>query len=60
MLLIHDPNKLVQRSVLQSPRLTDSEVEAFSAMTNVSTEILRAISLRASLYEELHGRKKSC
>jgi hypothetical protein len=45
MLLIHDPNKLVQRCVLQSPRLTDSEVEAFAAMTNISTEALRAISL---------------
>jgi hypothetical protein len=45
MLLIRDPNKLVQRCVLQSPRLTDSEVEIFAAMTNLSTEILRTISL---------------
>jgi hypothetical protein len=44
MLLIRDPNKLVQRAVLQSPRLTDSEVEAFSAMTNLTGEILRQIS----------------
>jgi hypothetical protein len=45
MLLIRDPNKLVQKSVLQSPRLTDTEVESFAAMTNVSAEILRIISL---------------
>lgn len=45
MLLIRDPNKLVQRAVLQSPRLTDSEVEAFSAMTNLTGEILRVISM---------------
>lgn len=45
LLLIRDPNKLVQRSVLQSPRLTDSEVESFAAMSNVSSEILRSISL---------------
>lgn len=45
MLLIHDPNKLVQRCVLQSPRLTDTEVEAFASMTNLTGEILRAISL---------------
>ncbi|MBZ5695213.1 MAG: hypothetical protein LAN36_07615 [Acidobacteriia bacterium] len=45
MLLIHDSNKLVQRCVLQSPRLTDSEVEAFASMTNLTGEILRAISL---------------
>ena len=44
MLLIRDPNKLIQRAVLQSPKLTDSEVEAFSAMTNLTGEILRVIS----------------
>jgi hypothetical protein len=43
--LIRDPNKLIQRSVLQSPRLTDSEVELFSAQTNLSVEVLRAISM---------------
>ncbi|MGA8366361.1 MAG: hypothetical protein ACLQMT_08645 [Candidatus Acidiferrales bacterium] len=45
MLLIRDPNKLVQRCVLQSPRLTESEVESFAAMSNLSSEILRSISL---------------
>ena len=45
MLLIRDPNKLIQRSVLQSPRLTDTEVEAFAAMTSLPAETLRAISL---------------
>ncbi len=45
MLLIKDPNKLVQRCVLQSPRLSETEVEAFSAMTNLSGEILRTISM---------------
>jgi hypothetical protein len=44
-LLIRDNNKLVQRCVLQSPRLTDSEVEAYATMTNLSKELLRAISL---------------
>jgi hypothetical protein len=45
MLLIRDPNKLVQRCVLQSPRLTETEVEAFAAMTSLPAETLRAISL---------------
>ena len=45
MLLIHDSNKLVQRCVLQSPRLTDTEAEAFASMTNLTGEILRSISL---------------
>ncbi len=44
MLLIHDSNKLIQRAVLQSPKLTDSEVESFASMTNLSGETLRAIS----------------
>ena len=45
MLLIRDPNKLVQRCVLQSPRLTDTEVEGFAAMSSLTGEILRSISL---------------
>jgi len=45
LFLIKDPNKIVQRAVLQSPRLTDLEVEGFSAMANVSTEVLRIISM---------------
>jgi hypothetical protein len=44
MLLIHDSNKLIQRCVLQSPRLTDSEVESFASMTNLPGETLRTIS----------------
>jgi hypothetical protein len=45
MILIKDPNKLVQRCVLQSPRLTDMEVEGFAKMTNLSEEVFRVISL---------------
>jgi ParB-like chromosome segregation protein Spo0J len=42
--LIRDSNKVVQRAVLQSPRLTDQEVEAFAAMSNLNDEILRLIA----------------
>jgi hypothetical protein len=45
MLLIRDSNRLVQKCVLQSPRLSETEVESFAAMSNLSTEILRTISL---------------
>jgi hypothetical protein len=45
MLLIRDSNKLVQKCVLQSPRLSETEVEHFAAMANLTGEILRAISL---------------
>jgi hypothetical protein len=41
--LIRDTNKVVQRAVLQSPRLTDQEVESFASMTNLTDEILRMI-----------------
>jgi hypothetical protein len=41
--LIRDTNKVVQRAVLQSPRLTDQEVEAFAGMTSLTDEILRII-----------------
>jgi len=42
-ILIRDPNKLVSVSVLSSPKLTESEVENFAKMANVSEEILRII-----------------
>jgi hypothetical protein len=42
--LIRDSNKVVQRAVLQSPRLTDQEVEAFAAMSALTDEILRLIA----------------
>jgi len=44
MLLIRDPNKMVQRAVLQSPRISEQEVESYSAMTTVSEEVLRRIA----------------
>ena len=44
-LLIRDPSKVVSRAVLGSPKLTESEVESFAAMKNVSQEILRMISM---------------
>jgi hypothetical protein len=42
--LIRDPCKVVQRAVLQSPRVTDSEIEFFASMANLNDEILRIIS----------------
>ncbi|MEO8077799.1 MAG: hypothetical protein ABI818_15840 [Acidobacteriota bacterium] len=43
--LIRDSNKLVAAAVLSSPKLTESEVEAFSKMANVSEEVLRTIAM---------------
>ena len=43
--LIRDPNKLVSAAVLSSPKLTDSEVENFAKLANVSEEVLRTIGM---------------
>lgn len=42
--LIRDSNKVVQRAVLQSPRLTGQEVESFASMSSLTDEILRLIA----------------
>ena len=44
-ILIRDPNKLVSAAVLSSPKLSDSEVENFAKMANVSEDILRTIGM---------------
>src|SRR5262249_53908853 len=35
-ILVRDPNRLVATAVIGSPRLTEAEIESFSAMKNVS------------------------
>jgi hypothetical protein len=42
-ILIRDPNRIVASAVLGSPRITESEIESFASMKNVSDEILRHI-----------------
>jgi hypothetical protein len=46
--LIRDSNKLVSAAVLSSPKLTESEVEAFTKMGNVSEDVLRIIGMNRS------------
>ncbi len=41
--LIRDPNKLVAIAVLSSPKVTETEIEAYSRMANLSEEVLRII-----------------
>ena len=45
VILIRDANKLVSRAVLQSPKLSEHEVENFASMKDVSDEVLRRIAL---------------
>jgi hypothetical protein len=42
--LIRDSNKLVAAAVMSSPKLTETEVEAFAKMANVSEDVLRIIA----------------
>jgi hypothetical protein len=43
--LIRDSNKLVAAAVLSSPKLTETEVEAFAKMANVTEDVLRIIAM---------------
>lgn len=45
-LLLRDPNRLVQRFVLQNPRMTDEEVVALAKNRNVERELLDGICRR--------------
>jgi hypothetical protein len=42
--LIRDSNKLVCVAVLSSPKITDSEIEAFARQANLSEDVLRVIA----------------
>ena len=44
-MLIRDTSRVVYRAVLGSPKITESEVEGFASLKNVSQEVLRLISM---------------
>jgi hypothetical protein len=43
-ILINSRNRLIQRSVLACPKLTDTEIEQFAASRSVAEEVIKAIS----------------
>lgn len=45
LILIRDSNKVVSRAVVQSPKLSENEVEWFAQMRNVNEEVLRLIGI---------------
>ncbi len=45
LVLIRDSNKIVARSVLQSPKLSDQEIGNIASMTSVTEEVLRLIAM---------------
>jgi hypothetical protein len=42
--LVRDPNRMIAAAVLSSPKLAETEVEAFARMANVSEDVLRTIA----------------
>ncbi len=46
--LIRDSNRMVAIAVLSSPKVNESEVEAFAKMANVSEDVLRVIGANRS------------
>jgi hypothetical protein len=49
VILVRDSNKIVTRAVLQSPKLSDQEVENIATMKNVSEEVLRLVAMNRKL-----------
>jgi hypothetical protein len=43
-ILVRDSNRMIASAVLSSPKLTESEVESFARMPNVSEDVLRIIA----------------
>lgn len=43
MVLIRDSAKLVQEAVIQSPKITDNEIEQISKMRSISVDVIRAM-----------------
>jgi hypothetical protein len=51
--LVRDPNRMIAAAVLSSPKLAETEVEAFARMANVSEDVLRTISMNRSWMRKL-------
>ena len=51
--LVRDPNRMIAAAVLSSPKLAQTEVEAFARMANVSEEVLRTISMNRGWMRKL-------
>lgn len=45
LVLIRDSNKIVARAVLQSPKISDQEIENIASMKNVTEEVLRLVAM---------------
>jgi hypothetical protein len=57
-ILVRDGAKVVALAVLESPKLTESEVETFASMRNVQEAVLRSIALKRK-FMKLYGVVKA-
>ncbi|MCB1049846.1 MAG: hypothetical protein H6510_03845 [Acidobacteria bacterium] len=60
--LIRDANKLVSSAVIKSPRITEAEVEFYSNMRSLNSEVIRSIALNRewmSNYKIIHNLVKN-
>lgn len=60
MALIRDSTRLVQRAVMQSPKLTEREVEGFASITSLTEEVLRLIATGRSYRKNYTIAKNLC
>jgi hypothetical protein len=60
MALIRDSARLVQRAVMQSPKLTEREVEGFASITSLTEEVLRLIATGRSYRKNYTIAKNLC
>jgi hypothetical protein len=58
MVLIRDRSRLVSLAVLESPKVSDTEMEAFASMKNIQESVLRAIATKRK-YIKLYGVVKA-
>lgn len=61
-ILVRDRNKLVCTAVVKSPRITETEIEAFAAMRNIEDAVLRLIGMNReylSKYTIIHNLVKN-
>jgi hypothetical protein len=60
LLLIRDGSRIVSAAVLASPKITDQEIETFSAMKNVQESVLRDISRSRKFMKNYMVLKNLC
>jgi|CZKC01.1.fsa_nt_gi hypothetical protein len=60
MALIRDSARLVQRAVMQSPKLTEREVEGFASITSLTEEVLRLIATSRSFRKNYTIARNLC